>query len=79
MFRDTVITAQQKRRELLIILLCFAGANVFNLIGIIMFKTPIKELLTQFHIVLFVTIFFYILIAFGRALYWLVRGVLLRK
>ncbi len=79
MFKDTVITARQKRRELAIILICLGAAVIFNLIGIISFGTPAKELVTQLHIVFLVAVFFYLVTGLFRLLWWLIRSVILKK
>jgi hypothetical protein len=76
MFKDTVISANQKRREAWIILACFAGAFLFNVIGIIKFQTPAKEVFTQLHIVLFLCIFLYIISGIVRLTIYLVRRIL---
>ena len=39
--KDTVITADVKRRELWTLLACFVVANVVNWVAIIKFATPI--------------------------------------
>jgi hypothetical protein len=69
MFRDTVITARQKKRELTIYLLCFAGAVIFNIIGIMKYSTPAKEIYTQLHIVFLVSVFFYLLTIIFRLIF----------
>lgn len=76
MFKDTVITSNQKKRELLIIVLCFAAAFVFNIIGIIIYKSPAKELFTQLHIVLILAAFFYLLTLLARGLYLVVKALI---
>lgn len=70
--KDTIITAKQKKRELFILLLCFLFAYVFNVIAILKFEAPAKELLTQLHIVLLLTVVFYIILLFVRILRWLI-------
>ena len=79
MFKDTVIKASRKKHELLILLYCFIGANIFNLVGIIMYSTPAKELFTQLHVVLLLSLVFYIVIAFFRILYWSVAKLIKRS
>lgn len=79
MFKDTLITSHQKKRELAIILLCIGAAFIFNLVGIIKFATPAKELFTQLHIVLLVAVFFYVVVGICRLLWLLVRSLFLKK
>jgi len=71
MFRDTIITARSKRRELRIFLACFLLAFLINIIGIIRHGTPLRELFTQLHIVLLLSAIFYVLAAVLRLLYLL--------
>lgn len=75
MFKDTVITAKQKKRELYIVLVCVAAAFLFNLAGIIKFNTPAIELLTQLHIVLLVALFFYVVTGIVRLLILFIRYI----
>ena len=79
MLRDTVITARQKKRELVVFGICLACAVVFNLIGIIKFATPAIEMLTQLHIVLLVAVFFYTVSAIFRFVFWQLAKVLKRN
>ena len=72
MFRDTTITGAMKKRELIIFLLCFLGANVLNVIGIIKHQTPARELVTQLHVVLLVALVLYGAVIILRVLYYLV-------
>ncbi len=79
MFRDTTITAASKRNELMIFLSCFTAANLLNVIGIIKHSSPAKELFTQLHVVLIVTLVLYGLVLILRALYYLVSRIWNRK
>ncbi len=79
MFRDTVLFAASKKRELVIFLLCFLGAYILNVIGIIQFKSPAKELLTQLHVVFIVSLVLYGTVVALRILYHLVSRIWNRK
>ena len=79
MFKDTTLTAFRKRREALILLFCFIGAYLLNVIGIIKHGTPAKELITQLHVVLLVTLVLYALVLLLRVLYYLVSRLWIRK
>ena len=79
MFRDTTITATTKRRELIIFVVCFAAAYILNVIGIIQNSSPAKELITQLHVVLLVSLVLYGLVAIFRILYYLISRLWLRK
>ena len=79
MLRDTTITAVQKKRELIIILVCFLAAYLLNVIGIIQHKSPAKELITQLHVVLLVAGVFYGTVILLRVLYYMISRLWLRK
>ena len=64
--KDTIITAQFKRRELWILLACFVVANITNWVAIIRFSAPWYEVFTQIGYVLFTTVVIYALIALVR-------------
>ncbi len=79
MFRDTTLTAASKRKELMIFLSCFIGANLLNVIGIIQNSSQAKELVTQLHVVLIVSLVLYGMVLILRALYYLVSRIWSRK
>ncbi len=79
MFKNTIITASTKKRELIIFLACFAIAFILNVVGIIKHQTPIKELITELHIVLLVCLVLYGGKIFLQVLYHLVSRVGVRK
>lgn len=64
--KDTIITAQSKRRELLIIFVCFVVANITNWVAIIRFSAPWYEVFTQIGYVLVTTVVIYALVALVR-------------
>jgi hypothetical protein len=64
--KDTIITAQVKRRELWILLVCFLVANIFNVVAIIRFSTPWYEVFTQIGYVVVTSLVIYALIAVLR-------------
>jgi len=79
MLRDTTVTAGQKKRELIIILVCFLAAYVMNVIGIIQHHSPAKELITQLHVVLLIAAVFYGAVIVLRVLYYLISRMWVRK
>ena len=79
MFRDTTITATMKKRELIIFGLCFLGAYILNIIGIVKHGTPARELVTQLHMVLLVALVVYGAVIVLRVLYHLVSRLWIRK
>lgn len=64
--KDTVISGKQKKRELIIFLICLFAGTIFNLVAIIKYNTPIQELFTQIHVVVFFSVFLYLLVAILR-------------
>ena len=64
--KDTVITAQAKKRELWILLACFVVANITNWVAIIRFSAPWYEVFTQIGYVVVTSLVIYALIAILR-------------
>jgi len=79
MFKDTRISAASKKRELNIFLVCFALAIILNVFAIIKHGSPVRELLTQLHVVALLALFFYGLVVVLRILYHLLSQLWLRK
>ena len=76
--KDTVITADVKRRELWTLLACFVVANVINWVAIIKFATPWYEVFSQIGYVVVTTCILYILLWVLR-LGWYLLKYLTRK
>ena len=76
--KDTVITADVKRRVLWILLGCFVVANVVNWVAIIKFATPWYEVFSQIGYVVVTTCILYILLWVLR-LGWYLLKYLTRK
>ena len=74
--KDTVITPKQKKRELYILLVAFIIANILNLISIVKYSTPTKELITQLPVVVAVTLFLYGTAVVLRLIWWLLNGLI---
>lgn len=70
--KDTIITAKQKKRELLYLLISFIIAFALNVYAIIFYNSHWKELITTLHITLLVTIVIYFLLAIIRLI---IKGV----
>jgi hypothetical protein len=77
--KDTVITASRKKRELMILLICFVAAYILNIIGIVQHGAPASELVTQLHLVLLITVIFYGVAGILRVLYFLISRLWVRK
>lgn len=70
--KNRVITPKIKKREGIIFMICFISAFTLNVIGIILVKSPAKELVTKLHVVLVLAVIFYMAILVLRLLYLLV-------
>ena len=64
--KDTIITAQAKKRELWVLLACFVVANITNWVAIIRFSAPWYEVFTQIGYVVVTSLVIYALIAILR-------------
>lgn len=66
--KDTVITAKAKRRELWVVLGCFAAACLINVAAIVRYRTDWSEIFSQLGYVVCIAAVFYLLV-------WAVRLV----
>lgn len=64
--KDTIITVKTKKRELKILLVCFAVAFAVNVYAIIAFDRGWEELLTQIGFVVAITLVLYFAAAIIR-------------
>jgi uncharacterized membrane protein len=69
--KDTILTltARRKKKELLLIALCFVIANIVNLAAIISFDTSWAELFSQIGYVVIITAILYIVVLVLRLLF----------
>jgi hypothetical protein len=72
--RDTLITARRKKTELITALVCFVLAFLLNIVCIIVYKTPFKEVFTQIGYIIVIAIGLYVAWTAIRLLVWLIRG-----
>ena len=77
--KDTLITAKQKKTELITLLVCFILANLLNAYAIIAYDTYFKELFTQLGYVLIFSIGLYLLWTFLRIIYFLIKKLFKTK
>ena len=70
--KETVITAGRKKLELWILVGCMIVAYILNVIGIIKYSSPAKELITQIPLVLLVGLILYGLSGLLRGLFYLI-------
>ena len=72
--KDTLITAKRKKTEIITVLACFALAVLLNIVCIIIYKTPFKEVFTQIGYIVVITVALYVVWTAIRLLVWLIRG-----
>lgn len=70
--KDIIISAKHQKRELRILLYCFIFAFLLNITGIILYKTPVKEVITQIGYVVVITFVLYFIVALFRLLIFLI-------
>ena len=73
--KDSIITAQRKRTELITLLVCFLIANVVNLCAIVAYSTRLVELVTQIGYVVLFSIALYLCWSVLRLIYYGIRKV----
>lgn len=74
--KDTIISADVKRRELKILLGCFIIANITNWVAIIKFQTPWYEVFTQVGYVTVTSLLIYGLVLLVRIAWRILRRLL---
>lgn len=72
--KDTLITARRKKTEIITALVCFALAFLLNIVCIIVYKTPFKEVFTQIGYIVVISVTLYVIWTAIRLLVWLIRG-----
>ena len=77
--KDTVITGKQKRQEILLLLLSFAASNILNVIAIICYKTPFREIYTQMFVVVILALVLYILTIAVRLVVYFIKLIIKNK
>ena len=73
--KETVITPGRKKRELYILLFCTIAAYLLNVVGIIKYGSPAKELITQLPLVLLVALILYLALALVRIIIYLISKI----
>ncbi len=72
--KDTLITARRKKTEIITALVCFALAFLLNIVCILVYKTPFKEVFTQIGYIVVISGALYVIWTAIRLLVWLIRG-----
>ena len=71
--KDTLITARQKKRALIALLVCFIAAFGLNLGAIIGYGTPWYEIFTQIGFVVVITLALYLIYGILAGIICLIR------
>ncbi len=77
--KDTLITAKRKKKELIVLLICFALANLANLYSIIAYHTKFSELLTSLLYVVVFAVALYIFWSLLRLFLYGLRILFLKR
>ena len=77
--KDITISGKRIRNELKWLLGCFAAAIIFNIYAIISYQTSWKEFFTSLHVVVILSLVFYLLLLFFRGLFTLIIRFSARK
>ncbi|MBR4586193.1 MAG: hypothetical protein IKO29_05585 [Bacteroidales bacterium] len=72
--KDTLVTARRKKTEIITALVCFALAFLLNIVCILVYKTPFKEVFTQIGYIVVISVALYVIWTAIRLLVWLIRG-----
>jgi len=72
--KDTLITAQRKKKEVITALVCLGLAFLLNIVCILVYRTPFKEVFTQLGYVVAIAVGLYVLWTAIRLLVRLIRG-----
>jgi cation transporter-like permease len=77
--KDIIITGKRRKKEILILVSCFAIAFLINVLAIIVYKTPWYEVFTQLGYVLVITLVLFLTITFFRVLVWSVKRLFKKR
>jgi len=73
--KDTLITTTRKKRELYVLLACTIAAYILNIVGIIKYGSPVKELITQIPLVLLIALIIYSALAILRIAWFYISKI----
>jgi len=77
--KDITISGKRIRTELKCLLGCFVAAIVFNVYAIIRYQTSWAEFFSSLHVVVILSLVFYLLLLFFRGLFSLIIRFSTRK
>ena len=70
--KDIIIPVRRQKKELRILLICFACSFLLNIAAIIIYKTSWAEIITQIGYVIIIALALYVLIAIIRLIVYLI-------
>ena len=76
---DTIIKAESKKRELIVLAVCFGIAFILNIISIMVYNTQWYEIFTMLHVVLAIALIFYIVSGIVRVLIIIIMQIISKK
>ena len=77
--KDITISGKRIRTELKWLMGCFIAAIIFNVYSIIRYQTSWAEFFTTLHVVVILSLVFYLLMLFFRGLFTLIMRFSTRK
>jgi len=77
--KDITISGKRIRTELKWLLGCFVAAIIFNVYAIIRYQTSWAEFFTSLHVLILLSLVFYLLLLFFRGLISLIMRLSTRK
>lgn len=77
--KDSIITSQQKKKELISLLVCFIIANLTNLYAIIIYQTHFTEMITSIFYVIIFTFIIYVFWTVSRIFFYGIKVLFKKK
>jgi hypothetical protein len=77
--KDIIIPVQRQKKELRILLICFACSFLLNIAAIIIYKTSWAEVITQLGYVFIIALALYVLIAIIRLIIYLISTLFKKR
>ena len=77
--KDITITGKRRKKELIILLTCFVTAFLFNVLAVIIYKTPWHEIFSQIGYVVVITLVLFLIVTLVRVLVWAVGKLFKRR
>ena len=77
--KDIIIPVHRQKKELRILLVCFACSFLLNIVAIIIYKTSWAEVITQIGYVIVIALALYVLIAIIRLIVYLISTLFKKR